>query len=306
LGLLVIAFLAWLLSDVTNSLIENSLNRATVAVGEKAPPAEISEVAKAHPEDYYGPIIERNIFDSRNLIAPEDTAAFGPNRFLNIPEGVAVKSNLPFTLIGTVVYPKPEDSACTIMDDKKVRGYYKVGDPLQQVTIASIKRKRVEFLNSGVLEYIEIPEVALEPNKPSTLVAGYKGAAGGGGGPEGEGGAEGAEGATGSETIVTVDEGHYIVDRREVESAFDNLNNLLREARVIPDKTGFKFVAIKRNSIYSKLGLRRGDVLQRVNGVDIETPEKAFQVFQQLKNQNSITIDLIRNGTGKTIQYEIR
>ncbi len=297
-GVILIAFFAWLLSDVANSLIENHLNRATVGLTDLAKRPDTDEFEIGHSESYYDSIKNRNIFDSRNVIVPEDlTQVGGADRFLNIPEGVAVKSNLPYVLIGTLVHIKPEDSSCTIMDDKKIHGFFQIGDQMQQVTIAAIKRKRVEFLNSGILEYIEIPPVALEPNKPSGLVAGWSSGAA----PTGT-----TAPTQVSDSIVAVGEDRYIIDRREVESAFDNLNNLLREARVIPDKDGFKFVAIKRDSIYSKLGLRRGDILQRVNGVNIETPEKAFQVFQQLKNQSSITIDLIRGGVGKTIEYEIR
>lgn len=296
-GVAIVAILAWLLADVANSIIESSLNSAAVEIAEIGPRKGADKIVTTRPESYFDPIIDRNIFDSRNVVVAEDSFKPGSDRFLNIPEGIAVKSNLPYILIGTAVHFNPEDSGCTIMDDKKIHGFYKIGDQMQQVTIAAIKRKRVEFLNNGVLEYVAFSELALESNKPSSLVSGWRP-------PSADAGGGGSRAI--SDTIVAIDENRYIIDRREVENAFDNLNNLLREARVIPDKSGFKFVAIKRNSIYSKLGLKRGDVLQRVNGVSIETPEKAFQVFQQLKNQDSIVIDLVRGGVGKTLEYEIR
>jgi len=96
-----------------------------------------------------------------------------------------------------------------------------------------------------------------------------------------------------------------------VENALQNINQLLTQIRVVPNfqngqTNGFKVFAIKPNSIFSKIGLKNGDVIQRVNDRDITTPDKAFQAFQELRNEKSLSVEILRRGERKSLHYEIR
>ncbi|HXC61715.1 MAG TPA: type II secretion system protein GspC, partial [Nitrospiria bacterium] len=59
-------------------------------------------------------------------------------------------------------------------------------------------------------------------------------------------------------------------------------------------------------SFYEKIGLQNGDVLQQVNGVEIKDPQSFLAVFQQLKEENNFSLDLMRNSSKETFQYDIR
>ena len=57
---------------------------------------------------------------------------------------------------------------------------------------------------------------------------------------------------------------------------------------------------------YEKIGVQTGDVLQRVNGVDIRDPSTMLSLLQQLKNEQIVKLDVVRNNQRSTITYELR
>ncbi|MBE0616405.1 MAG: general secretion pathway protein GspC, partial [Proteobacteria bacterium] len=102
-----------------------------------------------------------------------------------------------------------------------------------------------------------------------------------------------------------------LIDAREIEQANANMSQLMTQIRVVPNFSdgqpdGFKVFAIRPGSLFSKIGLQNGDVLKRVNGVDLQGPEQAFEAYQMLKDETSIQIDLVRRNENKTFNYEIR
>jgi general secretion pathway protein C len=106
-------------------------------------------------------------------------------------------------------------------------------------------------------------------------------------------------------------DGKYIVDQREVTSGTENINQLLTQARALPymeqGKTvGFRISEIVPGSMYEKIGLQNGDVIQKINSQEVDDPGKFFQMYQNLKEERNVSIDLIRGGQRQTLNYEIR
>lgn len=106
-------------------------------------------------------------------------------------------------------------------------------------------------------------------------------------------------------------EGRFMVDQREVAASTDNISQLLTQARALPylenGKTvGFRVSEIVPGSIFEKIGLQNGDVIQRLNAQDVDDPGKFFQLYQGLKEEKSVSIDLLRGGQRQTLNYEIR
>ncbi len=105
--------------------------------------------------------------------------------------------------------------------------------------------------------------------------------------------------------------GTFVMDQREVLASTKNMSQVLMQARALPYVEGGKTVGFRINeivpgSIYTKMGLQNGDVIQRVNSQELDNPAKFFQLYQGLQNERSIAIDLIRNGQPQTLNYEIR
>ncbi|MEW6488097.1 MAG: type II secretion system protein GspC [Thermodesulfobacteriota bacterium] len=117
--------------------------------------------------------------------------------------------------------------------------------------------------------------------------------------------------APAAETVRQVDENNWLIDSREIEQASANMSQLMTQIRVVPNfadgqPDGFKVFAIRPGSLFSKIGLQNGDVLKRINGIELVGPEQGFQAYQALKDETSIQIDLVRRNENKTFSYEIR
>ncbi len=102
-----------------------------------------------------------------------------------------------------------------------------------------------------------------------------------------------------------------VVDRREVEQAMNDLPKLLSQARAAPNMVngainGFRLDYVAPASFYEKIGVQAGDVLQRVNGVDIRDPSTMLSLLQQLKNEQIVKLDVVRSNQRSTITYELR
>lgn len=110
------------------------------------------------------------------------------------------------------------------------------------------------------------------------------------------------------EGIVAIDESRWQVSKAVASNARANLNSLLQTARMIPEinngKTvGFKLVAIDKGSLLEKIGLRVGDLIVEINQVKLDSPEKALQIFQQVREANNITLGMMRDGKPETFEY---
>ena len=111
--------------------------------------------------------------------------------------------------------------------------------------------------------------------------------------------------------VKKLSEGKWMVDQKEVAASTENMSQILTQARALPyleqGKTvGFRLSEIVPGSIYEKIGLLNGDVIQKVNSQDVDDPGKFFQLYQGLKNEQNITIDVLRGGQHQTLNYEIR
>ncbi len=111
--------------------------------------------------------------------------------------------------------------------------------------------------------------------------------------------------------IKRLSDGKYMVDQREMIASTENMSQILTQARALPymeqGKTvGFRISEISPGSIYEKIGLQNGDVIQKVNSQEVDDPAKFFQLYQGLRTERFIAIDLIRGGTRQTLNYEIR
>lgn len=110
--------------------------------------------------------------------------------------------------------------------------------------------------------------------------------------------------------IQQVNESQYNIDRSEVDSALDNMNQLFTQIRAVPHfeggkSTGFRLFAIRQNSLFDQIGLRNGDIIQSINGTDLTDPARALALFQELRNERQISLTYLRNKETKTVTYSI-
>jgi general secretion pathway protein C len=294
LHLLMIAVGAYFMADMVNLVVGSHLE-AAIEVPQRGDglPGKAVPVALTGTSDYRS-IVEGNIFNSKMRGKQPE-----PEKFQEAaPEPTAPKVPLNMTLIGTAV--GHGGASYAIIEDTKTKEQllYRVGDLLvDEATIARITRNRVEIRHGKEMEVLEVslnPEEAKAGAQPAPVSS-----------------APVVPKGTPGSNVRQLSRNRWVLDRREVESAVDNLPQLLTKARIIPNFTegkpdGFRIFAITEDSLYSKIGLQNGDILHRVNGIEVKDPQNFMKVFEQLKDETSITVDLVRNNQKETFGYEIR
>lgn len=116
--------------------------------------------------------------------------------------------------------------------------------------------------------------------------------------------------AGGSGTVRSGGDNRWAISRDEADKARSNLGELLKQARMEPHivngKTdGFEVKMVKPNTIFTALGLQKGDIVKQVNGLALDSPEKALQIFQQLREARHIVVALERGGTPMSFEYDL-
>ncbi len=98
---------------------------------------------------------------------------------------------------------------------------------------------------------------------------------------------------------------------KNVLKKLNNINDLLRQINIVPvfrnkKAIGYRVAYIKPGSVLNRIGLKRGDLIVRINGEPTTNPQKIMEIYSQLKEMTSVNIDIIRRGTKKTLFIEIK
>ncbi|WP_147470302.1 type II secretion system protein GspC [Corallococcus sp. AB049A] len=189
------------------------------------------------------------------------------------------RSTLGIRLLGTLVAQDPRWSMASIHELPAGSAHsLMVSDVIQGARVFAIERERILLLVDGRLEYVD-GTGSVAPSRVNI----QPGASGLGRGIR----------ETGPDT--------RIVPREDVTEALTHLPELSMQARVVPAfkdgrPVGFKLFSIREDSFYSRLGLRNGDVLQRINGLDLDSPDKALEAFTKLRDARRIELQIERGG----------
>lgn len=233
---------------------------------------------------------------------PEFKEPTAPVVDLNAPP---VKSGLRVRLLGTLLSDSnPAWSVASIQDVVTLKTQtYMVEDLVQGARVLEIERARVIVLNNNRREYIDGTPGDGTGAPPPVAVAPIQSR------PVGNDGAPPSV-ALGA-GIKQVSENDYEIPRAEIDKTLSNLNDVAMQARIVPafkdgQATGFKLFSIRPDSIYSKIGVQNGDVIRRINGYDLNSPEKALEIYSKLKESSRIDIEVERNGATVKKTYNVR
>jgi type II secretion system protein C len=111
--------------------------------------------------------------------------------------------------------------------------------------------------------------------------------------------------------VNKIDENTYSLDEATVTELTGDINKFMTQVRIIPyfeanKSAGYRLAAMRPGSAFAQLGFRGGDIIQRVNDVELTSPEKMYTIFQNLKDEKRVTVDIVRQGRKNTLTYEIR
>lgn len=273
-----IALAMLLLASTTNLLVEFAFTpRISNMRDEQALPAEAASRPRAALEGSRLAKLTGLTLDK----SPEHAPPSGG--------GTAMNTSLRLKLLGTLVAHDSQWSLASLedLDAKRIRSVM-TGDDLQGARVVSIERERITFLVDGREEFIRADRHGGVSPAPFLANA--------------------APAQTG---VRAVGEHTYEVSRRAVEDALANMDGLLTQARVVPafrdgKPQGFKVFSLKKGSLYEQLGIQSGDVLQRINGVSLDAPDRALEAFMLLRGASHLELDIERGGSPVRKVYDVK
>jgi len=290
-------------STVTTAIAAKLMPPPDVRISPPLPPIE----KEPHrPSSYYSAIHVRDIFNSTKPEVEKAKEAPKP-------------TELKLKLWGVVVH-RDGSSYCVIEDlaTRKQELYGVNALVAGSARVKLVEWDRVILERDGKDEILDLapPQggapvavASAASSRPGAAAPAAQAAAAQPGAPAGSGAVPGATGeVTGVEQLSDVS---YAIDRSEVDNALDNMNQLFTQIRAVPHfeggkSTGFRLFAIRQNSIFDKIGLKNGDIIQRINGTEINDPARALALFNDLRNQGQIGVDILRNKESKSLSYQIR
>jgi general secretion pathway protein C len=233
------------------------------------------------------PLKDFRVVLDRNIFGSEDKATEGiKSTDLEALEPTSLKLALLGTVAGT------QQSAVAVIEetDKRKQGLYRVGDSVQDAIVKMILRGKV------VLRVGDKDEILTMEESSSRRAAEE----------------EATSSRRGRRPSSTSRRGASITVRRsDVQDALKNINTLLSQVRIRPHfkdgkADGLAISNIKGGSIFARLGLRDGDIVQGVNNRPIRSPDDIVSFYNKLTSASSMSLQINRRGQGRTINYRIR
>jgi len=102
-----------------------------------------------------------------------------------------------------------------------------------------------------------------------------------------------------------------IVSRNLLNSYTKDIKKVWKDIGIVEYKVnnklqGFKIDFVKKGSDFEKLGLRRGDLLQAVNGQELNSYKSAYSFYGEIKSIENLTLSIKRNNQEMELEYEIK
>ena len=283
--LTLLAVLGLACGHLIDTVLQKNFRPDFTAVNTIAQPVTAKALKTAQSE--LNLILQNNIFDTNNRSADATMTLKGatsPGQ-----ESPATVTRADLKLIGTVV--AGERSQVLLEVNKKLKIFHLDDKLPDDGTIEEIRRNQVDIRNRDqsltTLILHEKPPLSSRDRTPTTDTK-----------------------RVGEGSVREIGENRWMISRGTIESVRENFADQLRLAqmqpRTVDGKTnGFLIQRINPRSLLVKVGLRRGDVIIDVNNIKLDSPEKALQVFQQLREARQITLAVERNGQPMSFEYEI-
>ena len=203
------------------------------------------------------------------------------------------KTGLQLRLWGTIT-GDGEGTAYAVIEDtsrrRQPQHLYREGDNVGDALIKKILRERVVLTVNGSDEVLEMEELLDHARARQTGTQ--------------------ADRAPASR-LSSESEQEFSINRDRVEEALADVGNLMRQVRVRPyfedgNPEGVLLSGVRRNSIFEDMGLQSGDVIKGINGNPIRSVDDAMELYQGLRSERDVQVQIQRDGSIQTITYRIQ
>lgn len=244
------------------------------------------------------PLVREKPSTQEDLLTPLSLAPL--RRYLGLPEKLRQEvlpappdaSALPvsrdFRLLGTMLGSQSLHSFASVLEGSTQRTHSVwLGGQLGGAQVVAIERTRVLVRREGQFESVERQSVLRvdAPRVPSS--------------------------PSPSSSIRQLGPVDYELSRDEMTRSLADFQTLSQQVRVVPAfkdgvARGFKVFSIRPDSLFARLGLRNGDIVRRINGLSLESPEHALEAYTRLREASHLEVEVDREGQPVRQKYAIR
>lgn len=262
-------------------VLEQSLPE--VAVMKVAPIENATDSSWGDPQA----ILDAGLF-SRSLSGAELSAKSKPKAKPPKKPRVISHQDPVLRLCGTVADQGRQGLAIIEQGGDRQQNLYQVGDTVEDLRLAAIEQNRVTLIrNDGSLMTLELSltdgvasTLNRRPSSPDSLKA------------EGR-----------PEDVVRCLSNEVIFNRQASPQAVQRLNERLSEVVTQNTPEGIRVAGMADSALGRLLGLQDGDLIQSVNGHTLSNKRKASQVLRKARKLGKANINLLRDGTRKTLVF---
>ncbi len=280
--LLFIILSSLLLSRIVNAIIQyRILDAGKITVSQPQLQKEPEKTVA-----YYEDIKKRNIFNSsaKGEIPPR----------LASSSKMETLSSSSLRLIGTVA--GSDSIAYAVFEDpsSKKQVLFKVGDDVFNAgKLIKVERRKAFIQQDGTVELVAMPIETWGKNIK---------------------GSDALLTAVGEKSQDTTSpqgkQQSSVIEEKDVSMAMNSPHTLLSQMRIVPHLTegkpdGFRLVSVAPGSLVEKIGLKSGDIIKSINGMELNTMDQIYETLQNLKSEKFISIDIVRENRRITLNYRV-
>jgi general secretion pathway protein C len=282
---LVLLFVA--VKTVMNSQQPKRIVGPATAVGTE----NIVQVSQTNPDDVsaddYSVIVQRNIFGTGESSRRQGGGFFGDGA---TSQALSAEEELGLLLLGTVSGSPTVARAVVKQANGGVIGVHRTGDKVAGASIESIE-KDVVFLKY---------------NGRRMVLRRRTGWSGGSEDAVGEAVLPHAEDSATARRSLSVRQIPL-----DTTAGTGPIETLLGKAVIVPhvvngQTAGLRLTGLKDIPVAKDLGLREGDVITVVNGQQLTSKQKAFQILKKARARPTVSIELLRGNRTERMSFGLR
>jgi len=197
-----------------------------------------------------------------------------------------------YELSGVIMLPDDRSIALIRKARERESGIYRKGDMIDNLEVVGIEKRRV-LLHDGFkavgLPMYYTPQQKISKNASS------------------EESNRRSDDIYGDAKQIT-----KVLSRSDVESkVFNRVNEILTKIAISPymedgKMEGMRLIKVPNDSIVYELGGRNGDIIRRVNGHELNRIDQSYKLWENIKDDSRISVDLERKNQIFTYEFDIR
>ncbi|MDH5467442.1 MAG: hypothetical protein OEY25_08490 [Candidatus Aminicenantes bacterium] len=101
-------------------------------------------------------------------------------------------------------------------------------------------------------------------------------------------------------------------DRADMEKRIEaEMPLIMKEARFVPNMedgivSGFRIINLPSQSVISRVGIRKNDIIKKINNVELNSVEGLFDLYMRFKDESRFEVTIERNGRIFRILYTLK